>query len=117
MKNLGISLLYFFSIIVLGCMFITLFNYFNILSSNIISILKFLIPLIGILVSGFVMGKNSSKKGYIEGLKLGSIIVIVLIVISLLFNKFNVRSVIYYFVLLFSSILSSMFGINKKKDN
>lgn len=115
LKNLGLSILYFFGFVLISSIVITLLNYFNVFSNSIISILKFLVPVVGIAISGFILGKNSIKKGYIEGLKLGTIIILLFFIINIAIDKFNVRSIIYYLILIFSSILSSMVGINKKK--
>ena len=111
------SLLSFFIIILVGTMLITLFNYFNLLPSNIISILKLLLPLTAIFISSYRLGKQSERKGYIEGLKLGIIIILICLAIILLLDKFTVKSLLYYFILLLTSILSSMIGINRKKLN
>ena len=79
-KNLYMSLIYFFSIVIISTVFITLFNYFNILSSSVISGLKLIVPLLGMFISSFILGSKSSKLGYVEGLKFGSIIVILFLI-------------------------------------
>lgn len=114
-KNLITSILYFFAFIFISTIIITIFNYFNILNFKIISMLKFIFPVIGIVVSGFILGKNSAKNGYIEGIKLGAIVVSIFLLLTVINKSFEVKSIIYYLVLLLSSILSSMIGINKKK--
>ena len=116
LKNILKSLLYFFISIIISTILLTILNYFNILNSKTISLLKFLIPVISISITSYLLGKKTIKKGYIEGLKFGGIIIIVFFIISLLFRNLNIKSIIYYIILLLSSILSSMIGINKRKN-
>lgn len=115
-KNLGFSILYFFSIIIIGTVFITLLNYFDMVNSKFISSLKMFLPIISIAISGFLLGKKSLKKGYIEGIKLGSSIIIFSVLISLLTKTFVLKSLLFYVILLLSAILSSMLGINNRKS-
>ena len=115
-KNWLISLGYFLGCFLIGALIITILNYFNILSSDVISILKMVVPIISIGVSGFVMGSHSKEKGYLSGIKIGAFVILIFVVISILFDKFEVRSILYYAILILSAILSSMIGINIKKN-
>lgn len=117
LKNLINSLAFFFIILLTSTLLLTLLNYFNILSPKIISILKLVIPLTAIFVSSYKLGKQSEKKGYIEGLKIGIIIITLFLIIILSLNQFSMKSLLYYLILLLTSILSSMIGINRKKIN
>ncbi len=114
-KNLYMSLIYFFASILIGTIFITIFNYFNILNNNIITSLKLIIPLLSLFISSYILGTKSNKRGYIEGLKLGSIIIIIFLVVTLITKSFTIRTLLYYSILLLTSTLGSMIGINKKK--
>ena len=116
-KNLGISLLYFFGIVLISTIIITILNYFNIVSNGIINILKFIFPLIATVTSAFILGKKSKQKGYLEGLKLGAIITVIFFIITIIIDKLNIKSIIYYLIIIFTSILSSMVGINKNNNN
>ena len=63
-------------------------------------------------------GKKSQKKGFISGLILGIIFVVFLILISLFINSnWTLGSFIYYSILIITSMLGSILGINKKKSN
>ncbi|MCI6266293.1 MAG: TIGR04086 family membrane protein [Erysipelotrichaceae bacterium] len=117
LKKILNSLLTFFIILIVGTLFLTIFNYFSLLKPSIISILKLIIPIFAIFISSYRLGKQSEKKGYIEGLKLGSLIIIIFLTLVLLLDKFSLKSLIYYLILLLTSILSSMIGINRKKLN
>lgn len=113
-KKILNSLFTFFIIILVGNLFLTLFNYFNIFSPKILSILKLILPITAIIISSYKLGKQSEKKGYIEGLKLGLIIILIFSLFILLLDKFELKSLLYYIILLITSSLSSMIGINRK---
>lgn len=115
LKKLGTSLLTFFIIILGSSIILTLLNYFNLISPKVLSILKLLTTLIAIFISSYKLGKQSEKKGYIEGIKFGTIIISIFLLLILLFDKFSIKSLIYYLIILLTSILSSMLGINHKK--
>lgn len=115
-KKILKSILTFFIIILVGTLFLTLFNYFNLLPAKIISILKLILSLTSMFISSYKLGKQSEKKGYIEGLKLGSIIILIFLILVIILDKFTLKSLLYYLILLLTSILSSMIGINRKKS-
>lgn len=91
--------------------------YFNLLSSGIINYLKLFIILISMLIGGIYIGKEATKKGWLEGLKVGLEVIIILFIIDYLaFDKgITIKNLIYYFILILSSTLGSMIGINKRK--
>jgi len=103
--------------ILISVFILTLVNYFNLLSPSVVSILKLIIPLISIFTSGYQLGKKSEKKGYLEGLKIGGLIILVFWVLILFLYEFVWKSLLYYLILLLTSIFSSMLGINRKKMN
>lgn len=110
------SMVYTLSIILISTILLTIFNYFNILNGITLKIIMLLIPIIGIFIGSFKIGKTSDKKGYIEGLKYGSIWILILLIINLINKKFTLLSIIYYIILLLISAFASALGINKKKN-
>lgn len=112
LKDFGIS---FFGLLI-TMFLVTLLNYFNIINESFLSILQIVVPAIWLFVGGFLIGRNSSNKGYLEGIKFGLIFVILFLLISLLGigEKFEVKAIIYYLILISSSMIGSMIGINKK---
>ena len=112
-RKFGIALLWFFSIIFIGNIFVTLLNYFNIINNNI---LKLLIAVFGMFISSYKLGRVSEKKGYIEGIKFGGIVIIIFMGIAFLLKELSIKSLLYYLILLFTSILGSMLGISMKKN-
>ena len=113
------SLMYIFISLIIFTLLITILNYFDILKPSIINILELLSIITSIFIGSFYLGKNSNNKGYIEGLKIGGIIVIILFMLSYVGfnNKLNISLLIYYIILLITSVLGSILGINKKKKD
>ena len=109
------SLIYTSGILIGSCIIITILNYFNIVSGNLLKIIELLIPIISIFIGSYILGKNSNNKGYIEGLKYGSIWIILFLIINIIFNNFTYLSLVYYLLLLVISILASIIGINKRR--
>lgn len=117
LKNIGKSLLYIFSIIIISTFLITVLNYFNIIGTKIMAILKVLIILIAMFIGGYLIGKNSKQKGWLEGIKLSGIVIVILVLFKYLGlqDKFSIDHLIYYLILIISCTLGSMIGINRKK--
>ena len=118
LKKLGYSLIYIIPSLLVLTFIVTLLSYFNIISDKIVSIFKIIIPIISLLIGGYYIGKNSNKKGYIEGLKLGLIFSIILIIFNFLAfeHSFKLKYVLFYIIIIISSMLGSMIGVNKKRD-
>ena len=118
LKIFSRSLLYISVSILLFTMIITILSYFNIVNDSITTVFKMIIPIISVLSSGIVMGLNSSKKGWLEGLKLGFLICILLFLFSLLGlnNTFKISQLLFYGILIFTSIVGSMIGISRNHN-
>jgi len=116
LKNYGYSLIVFI-ISLLGINLVTtILNYFNLLNTKVISIMEFVLILISLFVSSYILGTKSKQKGYLEGLKLAGIIVLLFTLLVILLDKFMVKSLIYYAILILTSVLGSMVGINRKNN-
>ena len=113
-KYIKFSLINILSIII-SIFILTIFNYFEIFNNNIIDVLKLLIVLVSIFINSYFIGKNSKNKGYLEGLKFGSIFIIFILFYNLLFiNDFTFKIIIYYILILVTSMVASTIGINRK---
>lgn len=110
------SLIYTLCILIGSCIIITVFSYFGIIYGSVLKIIELLIPIISIFVGSFILGKNSNNKGYIEGIKYGSIWVLLFLVINIIFKNFTYLSLVYYLILMIVSIFASIIGINKRKS-
>ena len=117
LKNLGISLMFIVAFMLVFTFIATLLNYIGLFSSTIMKIIKIIIPVISMLIGGFIIGKKQGKKGWLEGLKLSLIFLIILTIFNYLgLNfSFSVKSIIYYTILIVSTILGSIIGVNKFK--
>ena len=95
--------------------FLTLLYYFNIIDFSLFSILKLLTIVFSFLIFGFILGKESIKKGYLQGIRYSIVWISFLFAITIILHKFQFKTFIFYFIIFFCSILGSVFGINKKK--
>ena len=116
-KKILNCLMCFFIVLLGDTLILTLINYFNIMGSKIVAVMRFILPVIAILISSYRLGKMSDKKGYLEGLKFGSIIILIFMVLVIILDKLSLKSILYYTILLLISIMGSTIGINKRKLN
>ncbi len=115
LKNYFKSYLYLFSLLLILTIFISLLNY---LFEKNFTIIKLIIPAISILVASIILGKKVKEKAYLEGLKFSLFFIIIAIIFNLIFIKsFNYKTIIMYFLLVITSLIGSMIGINLKKNN
>jgi len=114
-KKYGFRFLYTILSIAICYLILTTFYYFNIISSNIYQVLKLIILLINILMSGIILGKKATNKGYLEGVKLGAFIIILFFILTLITGQdVKIRLLLYDGIIMITSILGGMIGINKK---
>ena len=113
------SLLYIFIGLLITSFIITLIEYFNIFNQNTIKHVKTSLIIISLFIGGLYIGKNSSNKGYLNGLKISIPIILVQFTINCLFlkGKINIYLIIYYIIIIASCILGSIIGINKRLKN
>ena len=93
--------------------------YFNIISNKSLSILNTILIILSMFIGGLYIGNKTNKRGYLEGIKIGLIAIVLLFIISYLaFDKgLSIKTLVYYFILIVSSTSGSMIGINKKKND
>ncbi len=109
------SLAIFLSSILVIPLFLTIFNLLKINTSRVMIII---VGSILMLIIGFITGRSSNSKGYLNGLLISLISILILLIISLIFRvTLNLNSLMYYIILIFSTVLGSMIGINKKKKH
>jgi len=116
-KKIGKSLLYTFSTVLIGILIITVLNYLNVFSIKLVSISKIFILVLSIFVGSFLLGIKSDKKGYLEGIKYGIIVSIILAILNMIiYHNFELKDLILYTIIIICSCLGSMVGITKHKD-
>ena len=97
-KKYGKRLLFTTISILLSLLAITLLYYFNIIGQNTNKVLKIIAILVNIFISSFILGKNTLKKGYLEGIKLALIIIPIFIIISLITSsKIEIKAILRVF--------------------
>lgn len=115
-KNYLIAIGYFLLVVAVFAIILTIFNYYDIVTNKLFKVIKVLIPSLALFIGGYKVGNNANKKGYIEGIKFSLIVIAILFMFSYLgFNaSFNISLILYYIILIISSMLGAMIGINKK---
>ena len=113
------SIAYILGSILLFSILIGTFSYFNLLSNNVIKVFELIAIIISMFIGGLYLGRLSNKKGFLEGTKIGIVVIVILFLLSYLgFDmSFSLNTFIFYLLILISSILGSIIGINKKSSN
>lgn len=117
MKNL-LKYLGYYTLFLITLVFITsLLNLIGV-NSTITNLLIFIFNIILFFIFGLKNGKKANNKGYLAGLKVGGLFLLVLLIISLFTSKniFSLTTIIYYLVLILASTLGGSLGINKKSE-
>lgn len=113
LKSFALTILIIFG----GAIITTLLEYFTNNTQVLINILKIITILLSIFIPTFILGRNSERKGYLEGLKYGAILIVLSLILNIIFKtKFNFDIIIYFIIMLVSAMLGSMMGINFKKN-
>ncbi len=117
LKKYGKSLLFLIICLLVISLLFSLFNLMGLLNTTILDNLSMVIMIIIFGLIGYQYGKKALKNGYLEGLKIGICFIFFLILINTLFcySRLGFERIIYYVVLILTSIFSSMIGINRKK--
>ena len=102
--------------IYIGLIFlISLFN-FLFLSEIASKYIIFILTIALSFILSFKFGKNRINKGYLSGIKVSIIIIIIFNVLNFLLirNKYTIARLIYYLIIILVSVFASIIGINKK---
>lgn len=85
-------------------------------NTNLINKLSVILTALSFFIISALASKKINEKGYILGIKLGLLFVILMVLINLIFFKssFSIDRFIYYTILIISSILGGSFGKNLK---
>lgn len=118
-KKYGEAFLLILILLTFFSMLVTLFGYFNILSEKVTQLFILFSTMLTLFIGGIYLGKKCEKKGWLEGIKIGFLIIFLFFLISYLGldQAINLKVFIYYLLLIAVSMLGSMLGINKKKEN
>jgi len=116
LKKYGIRTLISMLGILASIVILTVFYYFNLVNDTVFSFLELIAIIMNIFCNSYILGKDSIKNGYLEGVKFGGIILFILTLVTLLLRAFKFKIIIYYFIIFITAILGSMVGISRKKD-
>lgn len=98
-----------------------IFSLLNLIGVNetITNLLIFIFNILAFFFFGIKSGKNANSKGYIAGLKMSGLFLILLLIINIFSTRqfFAISTILYYFILVLAGILGGMIGINKKEDS
>lgn len=113
--SLGITL----GLTIAFAFFVNILNYFDLLSMNTYKVIIVLTTAVSAAVGSYILGKKTDRKGYLEGIKFGIILILLMWIISFLAfdQSFSISSIIYYLIFIITSSIGSMFGINKKTND
>ena len=104
---------YLIGLIVLMTVIFSIISYFFNITANWI---KVVIPIISLLIASIILGKKVKEKAYIEGIKFSVIYIFTLTILKLILKtEFNYKIIIIDILMIFTSIIGSMIGINIKK--
>ncbi len=122
MKNIkkhGKNILYFMISILIITIILSTIDYFTSITTNPLNILITISMIIMFFIIGVKTGKKVESKGYIQGLKKGSLLILLLYLLNIIFNGFTISltRITYYLLLIISCTIGSMIGINKKTTN
>ena len=119
-KYYSTSLLVSFVFILILTFIMATFNYFNIIGSNTLSFIKIIIMIISALAGGILIGINTKDKGWLAGIRYAFVFIIFIVLLNYLGYDYGIKlkSLIYYIIIIVSSMIGSMIGINnQKKEN
>lgn len=95
---------------------ITTLHYFDVLSNNIAPFFYLLCMIISTFIGGIYLGRRCETKGYLEGMKLAGILLLLLLMFRFIIFRLSFRLdlLLYYVIIFISAISGSIIGINKK---
>lgn len=112
LKSIGFYALFLILIIFL-CSLLNLIG----VNSTITNLILFIFNVSLFLIYGFKNGIKSKEKGFLAGMKIASLLLLILICSNLaLTRNFSISTIIYYIVLLLTGTFGGMLGISKKKE-
>lgn len=112
------KIIMYFLLGMVACSFLFgLLSYFGVFSFRVVTIISWISILLFSFVSGISCGRKALKRGFLEGIKIGGIFLLILLFLNLIFfqTPFSIKRLLYYCLIFISSIAGAMFGINKKE--
>lgn len=116
LRNSLKPLFFTFVFIFVLTLIITLLNYVDLFGTKLTNVFKIIIPLFSILIGSILIGKKSINKGWLAGLKFSIIYLFITFLLNYLgFDKeYKLIDLISILLVIITSILGSIIGINRK---
>ena len=107
----------FFTIIsiILLLFLVTVLYYSNFINESTYNFLKLFVTLISIFINATILGR-SNNKGYMDGIKFGILIILLILIPTIIANKLELKLLIYYGMILGTTTLGTTFKKSKKKN-
>ena len=115
LKNYLKILGYYFSILFIYLLTISLFNYFELLNYKVLNIVSYIIILLLHIYTGIKVSRYERKKGYLNGFIIGLTLVILFSIITIIISKFSLSTLIYYITLVLASMIGGIIGVPNEK--
>lgn len=95
----------------------TMINLIINISNTTNQLISVILLSIYIFITNISIGKKVNDKAYLIGLKNGAITILTLLVLSIITFNFTINSktILFYLIIIFVSILGCIIGINKKR--
>ena len=117
-SNIFINIGYFLLSLLIYLIIITSLSYINIFNYKVTSTINFIFINLLFFIFGFKSGKRSEKKGFLSGLITGTVNTLTLLFLSMIFKCLpNSKTLLYFLILIISSVLGGILGINFKGKN
>lgn len=107
--------LYLLTTIFLLSIIISSLNYFNLIKMDSIVYFKLFSLIMSLFIVGIYIGNKADKKGYLEGIKISILFIIISLITNyvVLKNTLSLRILLFYIICIISTVLGSIIGINK----
>ena len=112
------SIIFFISLVLILNLVTSILYYFNLTNDNSNHILKIINFIIIYLLTGLYIGKYSKSKGWLDGIKMSLIIILLSIIFILIIpsTKFTLYTFIFYLILTLLIIIGSQLSIKLRKQ-
>lgn len=94
---------------------LTTFYYYDLISTDTYKYLKIGTLIITLLLNSIVIGNNSIKNGYLDGIKLGIMLIIFCTLVTIMNKSISIKLILYNIIILITTTFGSIIGINTKK--
>ena len=94
---------------------LTILYYFDFISTNTFQVFKMAIFVITLIFYSILLGRSAIKNGYLDGIKLGVLLILFSFIVCLSTNSISIHFILYHTILLSCTTLGGMIGINTKK--